>query len=279
MRVVLWLVGVNAGVFVLQNILLHTGAGRFMGEYFAFRSDSIYRGFIWTPLTYSFLHSTGNFFHILGNLLGLFFLGRSCVQILGTSRFLKLYLGSALAGGVLWFLASFFSNSPSVIGASGAVFGLLAFVCFYYWDREIELLLFFALPAKIKTNYIIYLLGGIAVLGFLFQEIAGGGPSVAHSAHLGGLIFGYAFHRYVYLKNPYAEDKGFALPLKGFFKRSKKARSAQGYNYKVYTSSEPRNLKKEVDRILDKINTKGFGSLSANEKRILDEARDLLRRR
>lgn len=279
-KTLFWIIGINAGVFVLQNILNLSGGGSFMSAYFALHSDSLSHGFIWTPLTYSFLHSTSNFFHILGNMLGVFLLGRSILPITGQVRFLQLYLGAALTGGILWYLASFMSGSPSVVGASGAVCGLLAFICVLYWDREIELLLFFALPVRIKPKYIIYGFGGLTLLGFIFQELLGSGRgSIAHSAHLGGMIFGYIFYRFVYQRNPYYKDSPLSVPLAGLFKRNKGKKSAPAFKYKVNVSSEPLDLKVEVDRILDKINSKGFGSLSDNEKRILDEARDLLRKR
>ncbi|MBC2605084.1 rhomboid family intramembrane serine protease [Pelagicoccus albus] len=275
-----WLIGANIVVFVLQNIFDRTGGPGLINHYFAFHTDSIEQGLIWTPITYAFLHGTNNWLHIIGNMLGVFFLGRAVLPVLGQKRFLQLYFGAVLIGGVMWFAASFISGANSVIGASGAVFALLTFFACLYPDREIQLLLFFVLPIRIKPRYLAYAMLGISILGLLFQELfATGGGVVAHSAHLGGMLVGYLFFKYVYLKSPYDNTGGISLSFGRLFKRKETAKSSAGYTYRVNVSKQTKDLKGEVDRILDKINSKGFGSLSQNEKEILDEARDLLRKR
>lgn len=281
-KLLFWIIGINVGVFVLQNILSASGAKSVLNTYFALRADSLGNGFIWTPITYSFLHSTSSFLHILGNMLGVFFLGRAVLPVLGQKRFLQLYLASAIVGGLLWFIVSFASNASSVIGASAAVFGLLAFFACLYPNQEIQILLFFILPIRVRPKVLAFVMLGISVLGLFFQEIFSQGDNiVAHSAHLGGMLAGFLFHRYVYLANPYGSSPsgraGISIP-KIFQKGATKTKDA-GYRYNVNVSSEPRDLKAEVDRILDKINSKGFGSLTAAEKKALDDARELLRKR
>lgn len=275
-----WIIGVNVAVFVLQNIFDRPGGPGFISQYFAFRTDSLQNGYIWTPITYSFLHGLSNWLHIIGNMLGVFFLGRAIMPVLGQTRFLQLYFGAALVGGFAWFAASFVSPAGSVIGASAAVFALLTFFACLSPDKEIQLLLFFVLPIRVKPRYLAYVMLGLSVLGLFFQELfVTGGVAVAHSAHLGGMLAGYLYYKYVYLPNPYNNTGTFSLSLAGLFKRPKTKKSNAGYSYRVNVSKETRDLKGEVDRILDKINSKGFGSLSQNEKEILDEARDLLRKR
>lgn len=275
-----WLIGANLVVFVLQNIFDRPGGPGYISRFFAFYSDSLQSGMVWTPITYSFLHSTSNWLHLIGNMLGVFFLGRVVLPVLGQKRFLQLYFGAVLIGGLLWFAASFVSGAGSVIGASAAVFALLTFFACLNPDREIQLLLFFVLPIKVKPRYLAYVMLTISVLGLFFQELfATNQGVVAHSAHLGGMLVGYLYYKYTYLSNPYDNSGTITLSFARFFKKKETAKSSAGYTYRVNVSKETKDLKGEVDRILDKINSNGFGSLSQIEKETLDEARDLLRKR
>ncbi len=273
-----WIIGANVVVFVLQNIFdLSNGPG-YIARFFAFHDDSLQSGMVWTPLTYSFLHGTGSVLplHLVFNMVIIYFFGRTAIASLGQKRFLQLYFGAVLLGGLFWFAASFVSGANSVIGASAAASALLIFFACLNPDREI--LLFFVLP--VKPRYLAYLYVGIAVLGLVFQELFAKGTSVvAHSAHLGGILFGYLYHKYVFQRNPYDNSGTISLSFAGMFKRPKTEKSSAGYTYRVNVSKDSKDLKGEVDRILDKINSKGFDSLSAKEKEILDEARDLLRKR
>lgn len=279
-KTLMWIIGVNVAVFVLQNIFDRPGGPGYISEYFALHSDSLQKGMIWTPISYAFLHGLSNWLHIVGNMLGVFFLGRAILPVLGQIRFLQLYLGAALFGGLAWFAASFVSGSTSVIGASASVFALLIFFSCLAPDREIQLLLFFFLPINVKPRYLAYVMLGLSVLGLLFQELyPSSGTGMAHSAHLGGMLFGYLYFKFVYAPNPTNNTGTFSLSFAGFFKKPQTSKSSAGYTYRVNVSKETKDLKGEVDRILDKINSKGFGSLSQNEKEILHEARDLLRKR
>ena len=109
---------------------------------------------------------------------------------------------------------------------------------------------------------------------------------VAHSAHLGGFAAGWLFFRFVHQREWKEPDRAATIELPAWMRRAKKAPAPVGA-YKVNLSSqtvEPSrmgkaDLKVEVDRILDKINSQGFGALTDDEKRCLDQAKDLLNRR
>lgn len=269
-----WLIGANLVVFVLQQIFDRENGPGFVSQFFAFQTDSLGKGLLWTPITYSFLH--GDFIHILFNMLMLFFFGRVALQTLGQKRFLQLYFSAVLLGGFFWFGASFMSGAPAVVGASAAVSALIIFFVCLNPDGQISL--FAVIP--VRARYLAYGLIVIAVIGFFAQEISKTSTSkLAHSAHLGGMLAGYLFFKYIYLVNPHDKSGAISLSFARFFKKKQTAKSTAGYTYRVNVSKETRDLKGEVDRILDKINSKGFGSLSTREKEILDEARDLLRKR
>lgn len=135
----------------------------------------------WTLLTYAFLH--GSLGHILFNLLTLYFFGGDLDLFLGRRRFLLLYLGGALTGGVV--AALFLPPGTLVIGASGALYALLAAYALYF--PETEVLLWFVLPIKIR------ILVGAWIGVSLFYSVFGSGDGVAHLAHLGGAAFAVLF--------------------------------------------------------------------------------------
>lgn len=156
------------------------------------------------------------------------------------------------------------------------------------------ILLFFVIPVTLLPIWLVAIFGGIDLIGLLFQELPKTGSlyGVAHSAHLGGLAAGWLFHQYVLSGNPSGNRSSMELPR--WFTRSK-ARPAPAYTVNLDSSpSRPSSgnassakappagrdaLRVEVDRILDKINLHGFASLTAEEKRVLDEARHHLNAR
>ena len=162
----------------------------------------VVRGWIWQPATYMFLHS--GLFHILFNMLALWMFGTELERTWGTTYFLKFYFVTGIGAGLLTVAFSLLPfdvarqiYAANVIGASGAIYGLLLAYGLYFPDRPI-LLLFFPVPAKIC----VLILGLIA----LYSSVAGAGGSVANATHLGGLLVGY-----IYLKgrriDPLAELK------------------------------------------------------------------------
>src|SRR5438105_3314861 len=97
----------------------------------------------WTIVTYMFLHDPGSIMHILFNMVGLYFFGPRVEERLGSRRFLTLYFVSGIAGAVLSF---FLAPGAAILGASGAVFGvMLAFA--HYWPR-VQFLLWFIVPIE-----------------------------------------------------------------------------------------------------------------------------------
>lgn len=276
---------ITIGVFVLQQILnvFFPGlAGRenaFLSKWFALSGENFRQLKVWTVLSYGFLHSTQTIFHILGNMLGLFFIGRILEPMLGRQQFLLLYLGSMLMGG-LAYLVFHIGGFQYVVGASAAVFGILTVFCFLRPEQHITLLLFFVIPLTVKPKWLFRVSLGITIAGLLFYELTGQ-SYVAHSAHLGGMVAGILYYRFVHLRaEPFFGRPGTSqasVELPEWFKRRKRQPTVRKINYTVNRSTSRDELQKEVDRILDKINATGFGSLSDGEKQTLDHAKDILR--
>lgn len=163
-------------------------------------------------VTYMFMHDTQSFAHVLFNMFGVYMFGRVLENVWGPKRFLTFYLVTGIGAGLvqelvwLYSIQSFASahgislfqlvaNDPSLnylvtIGASGSVFGiLLAFAMLF---PNVPLYLMF-IPIPIKAKYFVVLYGLVE----LFMGVASfGGDSVAHFAHLGGMLFGYFLVRY-----------------------------------------------------------------------------------
>jgi membrane associated rhomboid family serine protease len=136
-----------------------------------------------------FLH--GGIFHIVFNMLALWMFGAELERMWGTRQFLKFYFVTGVGAGALTVLFSLLPfafaqqlQGAAIIGASGAIYGLLLAYGLYFPDRPIYMYFVFPIPAKI----FVAIMGAIALLSSLGE--AGG---VANATHLGGLVVGYLY--------------------------------------------------------------------------------------
>lgn len=288
--VLTWFLGILVVAFILQNVAITRFGSRVFIDYAALSSGGIRHGYVWTMLSYALLH--GGILHLLFNGLGLFFFGRELESTLGSTRLLHLLLASALGGALVW-LGINFHRPGTMIGASGILMGLLAVYACLYPRRPIQILLFFILPIRVQPMWLVIVLGGMDLLGLLFRELPGQGSlyGVAHSAHLGGLAAGWIFYQLVLARgSTFHPGAATAIEPPAWLRR-RAPRPTGGFTVNIGKpspgSASPRPplpspttgrqaMRAEVDRILDKINLHGFGSLTADEKRVLDEARQHL---
>ena len=276
--VLTWVLSAMVAGFVVQNIF-----GRWLGNstvdtLFGLTIGGLRGGYVWSLLTYPLLHA--NILHLLVNGLGLFFLGRELLPLLGARRFLGLLGTAAVLGAAIWLPTHYFNGSGGILeGASGCVMALFIVFAGIYAEREITFLLFLFIPISIKPKYLARILVGLDLLGFLFSEIPGGRfeTGVAYSAHLGGILVGWIYYRFFHAGEGLDRAPGFALPA--WLRRNPKKRAQSSVSPTDSGRRGGQHLRAEVDRILDKINSQGFGALTDEEKRVLDEAKDLLSRR
>lgn len=283
----IWLLSAVVAGFALQTVLgaewFH-GADSRLAENFGLSPAALKQGQVWTLLTYSFLHGTGFIFHVIANCLALFFLGRELAPILGTKRFLGLYAAATVLGGLAWAGVHWGAGSDSLLGATAGVMALLAVFACFYPNEPIRFLLFFVVPVTVKPKHVLWGVATLEGLGLTLAEI----PAVALpfdltlacSAHLGGLAVGLLYHRFIHHArwfNP--QDRAPAEPVRQavLAHRSAHAPVAEEFPAPAPTLSRA-DLRAEVDRILDKINSEGLSALSADEKRVLAEAKSLLGR-
>lgn len=258
------LIAINVGIFILSTI---TQNSRFWLYNIALSSYGIQHFKIWQFVTYMFLH--GGVMHILFNMYGLYLFGSTILPVLGTSRFLKLYFISGVSGAALWLLFNWTSRAP-VIGASGAVFGVMMAAAMLYPTMRIQLL-FPPIPMTLKTFVLVF--GGIEIL----MEISSRN-SIAHLAHLGGFISAYFYIKSVYGNKVW----DFFDPVRQFFQKHQppkkkkpepKTKVPEGWS--VYSNPnfyQAPVSKEEVDRILDKISERGMHSLTEDELATLKRA-------
>ena len=254
--------------FVVQCLATLLGYNIPLENFFSLNMNSLsLNGFIWILITYGFLHDGP--IHLLFNLLGIHFIGRNVENLLSPRDFKYLCVGSLILGGTFWL--TFNQSNANLIGFSACVLALLTFFCLNYPDKPISLLLFFVLPVRLKPKFILLGTLGIELYGFLFSELRGS-TSIAHSAHLGGVLAGII--SFLIINNK------VSLPLKFKLKFQKRKLNPtvanQSTNYSVNFTDQ--DMQRKVDTILDKINAHGFGSLTKQEKRCLEQAKEILGR-
>jgi len=199
------------GISTAIKVLIGANVALFLVQFFApavtdvlgLRPIFVVRYFwVWQLATYMFLH--GGVFHIVFNMLALWMFGTELERRWGTPFFLKFYAVTGIGAGVLTVLFSLLPFAAArqlyqanIIGASGAIFGLLLAYALYFPERQIYMYLVFPIPARV----FVAIIGAIAFLSSL-----GDSGGVASATHLGGLAVAY-----VYLKSgrmhPIAEIK------------------------------------------------------------------------
>ena len=258
-------------------------------DWLALTPGALARGYVWQLLTFQFLHA--GLWHLLGNLMGLWFFGRLVENILGTKRFLVAYFVCGVVGGLLQaglmllFPAHF---GASVVGASAGVMGIFAIFARLQSDSEIRLN--FILP--IRADVLLWITAGISLFFTLVPSSRGGGT--AHAAHLGGILAGLAWvklgwhHDFVVL--PWENLAGRLRFWRPFQARARKqelvrAAATRGRPWRTAgvkeepTMAPEEFISREVDPILDKISAHGIQSLTEQERKTLADAQKKMAKR
>jgi membrane associated rhomboid family serine protease len=285
-----WLIAINVVAYVIQ---LMTRQPLMAGEFEGFARQmglmgqspftdalemnvpAVMHGEVWRVLTHAFLHSPGDVWHIVFNMLFLWWFGTDVEDIYGPREFLTMYLTACLVSG-LSLVASYelnLSKSPLALGASGAVTSVMLIYACHYPSRNI--LLFWVLPVPIWL-----FVGFFVAKDFLGLLGAGGAgmSNIAFSAHLGGAAFGFLYYYYQWrILN--------LLPSFRFRQRSRpKLRLYQEEEppVPVAASSVPEvdeQLEAKLDAVLAKLKQFGRDSLSPSEQEVLQKMSEIYKRR
>jgi membrane associated rhomboid family serine protease len=220
----------------------------------------------WTFVTYMFIHA--GLLHLLVNMLMLFVFGPPVEHRLGGRAFILYYLYCGIGAAVLCLLLSGFMASAAVpvVGASGAVLGVAVAFAMLWPDAE---LLVFPLPMPVKARTFILVMVGLEVI--LSQVAPNDG--IAHLAHIGGAGFGFIFFRLQALsrRSPHPPPRAVERVVMVLWGAADPERRTPPTPLRPRRRSEADPVAAEVDRVLDKISEQGMNSLTAAERRFLDE--------
>lgn len=288
-----WLIAINIGVFVLQILTQRPASpelvffgiedgdephvvvrGQLGGvtEWLQLDPQAVFgRLQIWRLVTSAFCHSFSPAealpWHLLVNMLLLWWFGTRLEPMYGSAEFLRFYLTAAVVASCCYLgLSLFLGQVWPMIGASGAVGGVVVLYTTYY--PRARMFLFFLIPIELRWIVALYV---ISDLYPVLMELGGAQTwsGVAHAAHLGGFAYGYLYRRYdLRFYRLFPEGLHFRLPrLRNRFRRSQ---------VRIYREPDaevlPDNFDAKVDQVLAKISRDGADSLTAEEKRILELA-------
>jgi membrane associated rhomboid family serine protease len=284
-RAVQWLLALNIGVYFLQLTLFGPTAIYSALELDPARFPSAW----WTVLTYMFVHAW--LAHLAFNMLTLWMFGPRLEQVWGTRSFVQFYLWCGLGGAVAHLI---FAQHSAVIGASGAISGLLVAYALRWPDEEV--FVFGVIP--MKSRWLIAAMIGMNIIFALSP-----GSRIDWTAHVGGMTFGWIFLKlsslggltrvkgWVSAAPEESEDMPRAVPRN----RSPLRDQERGVDEVVARSNavvlreskplqhvpkqeSPKEYAARVNRVLDKISQQGIDSLSRDERRLLEEMSRKLRR-
>ncbi len=272
--VVIWLIVVNAVVYLLNNLLFYNPSR----DWFGLSIEALGAGRVWTPVTYQFIHA--NLWHLIANLLGLFFLGRLLLTLVPPVHVLRLYLIGGLVGGAFQLGWNAIFSDAIIIGASGSVLAIVIAATTLVPHQRIQLLLFFIIPVTLTMRQVAWVLVAVNALTLLFGLASNNQDTVAVMAHFGGMFFGW-----LYVSRGWHEASRKTLHQKrtGFGVRIFREEPKPSPNSRRGGPAGPANkapfVTSDVDAILDKINERGFQSLTEEEHRLLrDQSEEISRR-
>jgi membrane associated rhomboid family serine protease len=255
-------------IILLVNAVLSLSVSQITLSEYLFALDTDLLGFIqkpWGILTSIFSHF--GLWHLIFNMLFLYFSGQLYEQIFDKRRLWQTYLFGGIAGGLLeiaahYLFPSFQNTDNVVVGASGSIMAIFTALAFH--SPNIRVSLFGIMPVKIYFIAIFFLLNDL--IGISNQS-----DNVAHFAHLGGALFGLISIQSLHSKS------NILNILAGFFDRMKKSvnsNKSQRSSKSKFKTDEQYNLEKKIrqektDAILDKISKSGYESLTKEEKDFL----------
>ena len=249
--VLLGLIAVNVGTFIGQLFLEAYQPG-FVSEFLGLSADGLRSAYSWQFFTAMFVHDGP--WHLIGNMLVLYMLGRDVESIIGQRQFLILYLFGTITGelGHLFFMPS----SAVLFAASGGVAAILVAYATILPELELTAMVFLLLPVRVKAKHLGYGAFTVAILGMLIDRTG----VVTHSVYLGGCVAGWI----------YAHLLGFGRP--SFVRRTMHHHRTELERYQRMGADQ--FISQEVDPVLDKISREGIQSLTWAERHTLALAQE-----
>jgi len=241
-RAVKWIMLGNAGVFLLTTLLsvLSPGVFAVVSYSFSLVPNLVLHGWIWQVVTYSFLHA--GFWHILLNMLWLWWFGAQLEMEWGSRRFVEFYLFCVIGAALTTIAVSYtgwggISPNTSTEGASGGVLGILVAFGILFGNQEIML---FPIPFSIRAKYFVMGVAFFTVIDAINAAGPGRGSNIAYAAHLGGLLFGFVYVKFLPRKGLGFNASESFFGMRNNYYRWKRRRAAR--KFEVYMRKHNRTV-------------------------------------
>jgi membrane associated rhomboid family serine protease len=241
-KAVKWLVLINAAVYLLLTLLdaFAPGFGRVTRDVLSLIPQWVMHGAAWELVTYSFVHVS--IFHILFNMLALWMFGAQLESDWGPKKFIEFYFFCVVGAALTTIAVSYtgllgVSSATSTVGASGGVLGILMAFGVLYGDQEIML---FPIPFSIRAKYFVAGIAFIELVSAISAAGPGHGQDVAYVAHLGGLLFGFVYVKFLPKRGvSYGVSERYFGVLNSYY-RWKRRRTAR--KFEVYMRKHDRTV-------------------------------------
>lgn len=245
----------------------------------AFSLQALMEGRVWTLFTHMFVH--GNLLHILANCLMIGFSGKALQSLLGQHTFLMIYFASGVAGAALELLVELVAGeSYPMIGASACASGVFVAVAAMLPQQMITALIAFIIPVNMRFWRMALLFMGVSLVLGVLQLTHVWDTKIAHFAHLGGALAGWVCIRLLgHGGSPvtcerfwHERQRREEVPEYAGVKSRKREKGGEPSVIYPAVDSKKDFIEREIDPLLDKIAAHGFGSLSKEERELLERA-------
>ena len=202
-------------------------------------------------VTYQFAHDFYDPFHLLFNMLILYFFGTFVEEVIGRQRLYTLYLISGVVGGIVQTLMGrIMATDPPMVGASGAMYGILVYAACMAPRKKVLLIVF-----PIELRWLVGVMVGIGIYMSYIQLATGVGGGVAHGGHIGGALWGFLAYR---LPSGSGREWTWVSKLRQW--RAERDHQSRAQRQQL------------LDQLLEKVHREGLQSLTPAERRFLDKA-------
>ncbi len=259
------LILVNVGVYFLVN-MLQAAPGAWFAGFGVMQAKAVLHGQLWRLWTATYLHA--NFGHIFFNMLGLYFFGPPLERTWGPRQFFLVYTLGGIAGNIVLTLAGlvgFIDPLVPGLGASGSILALLGAAAVLFPNALVYI--YFLFPLRLRTCVLLY------TAWFVWNVIQKGSNYGGDLCHLGGMAVGvwWAWSGGWSLSGRHRTPRPSGAFWKSFFGRAPD-RASEGPGAWRQRMEQRRQDEELIDRILKKVSREGIQSLTAAERRALEEA-------
>ncbi|WP_417850550.1 rhomboid family intramembrane serine protease [Thalassoglobus sp.] len=245
-----------------------------LNQWFTLDSTKVFQGQIWRLTTYDFLHSTESIWHIFFNMWLLYLAGKPVADKYGHREFLWFYLVAGVFSAVFYIVwGAINREAVAAVGASGAVSAILVLYAMNWPHHRWYIYGIIPVPAML----LVLISAGLDLFPMLIQFSGGARTdNIAHSAHIGGMLFGFLYFRQQWTFSSFA-PKGFSLKKILSFKRKPNLKIHRPVSSaEIAVPKEPQpipaHVAQRVDELLEKISRSGEASLTAEERDFLNES-------